>query len=264
MQISTSILNATNRIEATKKLNRTKTNFIHIDVMDGNFVEDKQFSKVNEINAINIISNKKLDIHLMVEKPKYYLRKLKDMNIEYITFHLEIDKEINSIIKTIKGKGYKVGIAIKPETDVKKVEPYLSEIDLVLVMSVEPGKGGQKFISSTTKKIQELRKIIETNKYNVLIEVDGGINEDTIEKIEKADIAVVGSYITKSNNYYKSIETLLLKTKSLSKIPDRIKVKNQTYILFILILLMLLINYIITYIKWKTTSIIEVVLIFNN
>ena len=90
MKISTSILDAENRIECVKKLNRTNTDYIHIDVMDGKFVEGKQFSKVNEISSINIMSNSKLDIHLMVESPKYYLRKLKDMNIEYVTVHVEI------------------------------------------------------------------------------------------------------------------------------------------------------------------------------
>ncbi len=250
MKISTSILNSDNRIESVKKLNRTNTSYIHIDVMDGKFVEDKQFSKINEINSINIISNKKLDIHLMVEKPKYYLRKLKDMNIEFVTVHIEIEKEISSIIKTIKGKGYKAGLAIKPETDIKELIPYLPDIELVLVMSVEPGKGGQKFKSSTTKKIQELRKIIDENNYNVLIEVDGGINEDTIEKVTDADIAVVGSYIIKSDNYYKNIQNLLNKTNhSTSKIPSNITVKTQTYILFMLITLMLLINYIIIFLK---------------
>ena len=249
MKISTSILSSDNRIEAVKKLNRTPTNYIHIDVMDGKFVEDKQFSKVNEINAINIMSNNKLDIHLMVENPKYYLRKLKDMNIEFVTVHLEIEKELKSIIKTIKGKGYKAGLAIKPETDLKELEPYLSEIDLVLVMSVEPGKGGQKFKSTTTKKVQELRKIIEENNYDVLIEVDGGIDNETIEKIKEADIAVAGTYIIKSNNYYKSIETLKNKVSPPKIIPEKITINTQVYILFMIITLMLLINYIIIFLS---------------
>ncbi|MBR3162291.1 MAG: ribulose-phosphate 3-epimerase [Bacilli bacterium] len=249
MKISASILSSNNRIESVKKLNRTNTSYIHIDVMDGKFVEDKQFSKVNEINSINIMTNKKLDIHLMVENPKYYLRKLKGMNIEFVTVHLEIDKEINSIIKTIKGKGYKVGLAIKPETDIKKVEPYLNDIDLVLVMSVEPGKGGQKFKSTTTKKIKELKKIIEDNNYNVLIEVDGGINNETIEKLSDADIAVVGSYITNNSDYYKKIQDLLNKTNSSSIIPEKITINTEIYILFMLITLLLIINYLIIFLK---------------
>lgn len=248
MKISTSILSSENRIEAVKKLNRTNTDYIHIDVMDGKFVENKQFSGVNEINAINIMSNNKLDIHLMVENPKYYLRKLKDMNIEYVTVHVEIEKEIKSIIKTIKGKGYKAGLAINPETEIEKLKPYLSEIDLVLVMAVEPGKGGQKYKASTTKKIHELKKIIDDNNYEVLIEVDGGINDETIEKVKDADIAVTGSYVIKSDNYYRSIEKLLSKANP-SLIPERITISTQTYILFILITLMLLINYIIIYLK---------------
>ena len=249
MKISTSILNSNNRIESVKKLNRTNNSYIHIDVMDGKFVEDKQFSKINEINAINIMSDKKLDIHLMVENPKYYLRKLKDMNIEYVTVHIEIEKEIESIIKTIKGKGYKAGLAINPETDIEKIEKYLPNIDLVLIMSVEPGKGGQKFKTTTLKKLKELRKIIDENNYDVLIEVDGGINDEVIEKIKDADIAVVGSYIINDKNYYKSIEDLLNKASSSPIIPNKITINTETYILFMIITLMLLINYLIIFLK---------------
>lgn len=249
MKISTSILNSDNRIASVKKINRTHSSYVHIDVMDGKFVEDKQFTKVEEINAINIMSNNKLDVHLMVENPKYYLRKFKNMNIEFVSIHLEIDKDITSIIKTIKGRGYKAGLAINPETDIKKVEPYLSEIDLVLIMSVTPGKGGQKFKTTTTKKIQELKKIINEKKYNVLIEVDGGINNETIDKVKKADIAVVGSYIINSNNYYRSVENLLNKTNPPKKLQEKLTINVQVYILFILIALMLLINYIIIHLK---------------
>ena len=105
--------------------------------------------------------------------------------------------------------GYKVGISINPNTDIETLIPYLKDIDLVLIMSVEPGCGGQEFLDSAVDRIKELKKVINDNKYNCLIEVDGGINDKTISKVSDVDIAVVGSYIIKSDNYYLSIEKLL-------------------------------------------------------
>jgi ribulose-phosphate 3-epimerase len=179
--------------------------------MDGKFVEDIQLNEIKEINAINIVSKYKLDVHLMVEDPCFYIDKLDNMNIEYITFHLEVNKNIKKIISKIKEKNYKVGISIKPKTDIKKIIPYLKDIDLVLVMSVEPGKGGQKFLTNTINRVNKIKKIITKNNYNTLIEVDGGINDNTISNLENVDIAVVGSYIIKSDNYYQQIEKLLTK-----------------------------------------------------
>ena len=142
MKISTSILNAKNKIESIVKLNTTNTDYIHVDVMDGKFVKDTQFNKINEISSLNIISKYPLDIHLMVENPIKYIEQLQDMNIEYITFHIEVEKNINKIISLIKELNYKVGIAINPNTDINKVKPYLDKIDMILIMSVEPGRSG--------------------------------------------------------------------------------------------------------------------------
>lgn len=202
MEISTSILNAKNREEALIELNNTQTKYIHIDVMDGKFVKDTQFT-IEEIIKLNELSNKELDIHLMVENPLSYINKLANLNIKYITFHLEIEKDISEIINKIKKLGYKVGIAIKPNTDIDKLKPYLDIIDLILVMSVEPGKGGQKFIKETITRIEKIKK------YNKIIEIDGGININTINLIYKADIAVVGSFIINSNNYKETIKSLI-------------------------------------------------------
>ena len=206
MQISTSILNSLNREESIKKLNYTKTNYIHIDVMDGLFVSDKQFT-INEIKTLNNISMKKLDIHLMVENPINYVKELSNMKIEYITFHIEVDNNINNIISTIKEKDYKVGLAIKPNTDINLLKPYLDKIDLILVMSVEPGKGGQPFLETTPPRINKIKELIQGK--DILIEVDGGITEKTIEKVPNANIAVSGSYIVKSDNYNEKINILL-------------------------------------------------------
>ena len=206
MQISTSILNSLNREESIKKLNYTKTNYIHIDVMDGLFVSDKQFT-INEIKTLSNISMKKLDIHLMVENPINYVKELSNMKIEYITFHIEVDNNINNIISTIKEKDYKVGLAIKPNTDINLLKPYLDKIDLILVMSVEPGKGGQPFLETTPPRINKIKELIQDKE--ILIEVDGGITEKTIGKVPNADIVVSGSYIVKSDNYNEKINILL-------------------------------------------------------
>lgn len=214
MQISTSILNSDKRVEAVSKLNHTNTSYIHIDVMDGKFVADTQFNKINEINAINIVSKYPLDIHLMVENPIEYVNKLNNMNIEFITFHIEVEKDINKLIEQIKEKKYKVGIAVKPNTEINKLKPYLDKIDMILIMSVEPGKGGQPFIPTTTNRIKEVKELIKGK--NILIEVDGGINDETIIKVQDANIVVVGSYIINSDNYQHQIKKLLNK-----KLPNQ-------------------------------------------
>ena len=183
MEISTSILNAENRYECVKELNQTKTTYIHLDVMDGVFVEDKQLNTIEELKQINQISEKKLDIHLMVENPVEYIEKLNNMNIEYITFHIETKQDIKQIISKIKEYGYKVGICLNPNTSIQNLNQYLNQIDLVLIMSVEPGKGGQEFIPETLEKINKLNKIIKENNYQIKIEVDGGIKDYNIKKV---------------------------------------------------------------------------------
>lgn len=209
MKISTSILNAENRLECIKKLNNSTTNYIHIDVMDGKFVEDTQINTIEKITTLANTSDKQLDIHLMVENPLEYIQKLDNKNIKYIIFHLEIQENIEMLIQEIKAKGYLPGIAINPETNIEKLIPYLNQIDLILIMSVKPGRGGQKFIPTTVDKIAKLKKILQENKLNILIEVDGGINDQTIKDVKNIDIAVAGSYIIKSPDYNKAIQQLL-------------------------------------------------------
>ena len=209
MKISTSILNVENRLECIKKLNNSTTNYIHIDVMDGKFVEDTQINTIEKITTLANTSDKQLDIHLMVENPLEYIQKLDHKTIKYIIFHLEIQENIEMLIQEIKAKGYLPGIAINPETNIEKLIPYLNQIDLILIMSVKPGRGGQKFIPTTVDKIAKLKKIIQENKLNILIEVDGGINDQTIKDVKNIDIAVAGSYIIKSPDYNKAIQQLL-------------------------------------------------------
>lgn len=202
IKVSTSILTCNNRIQATEELNKTNTDYIHIDYMDGIFVDNKEFT-IEEIKTLSKISTKKLDIHIMAENPEPIIQELKGLNIEYITIHYEINKPLDNIINLIHNQGYKCGISIKPKTNPKNIIEYLKKIDLVLIMSVEPGKGGQKFIPDVLNKIKELKQ------NNLIIEIDGGINDTNIEELKNiVDIVVVGSYITNSSDYNKQINNL--------------------------------------------------------
>lgn len=204
IKISTSILSSNNRELCIKELNNTNTDYIHIDIMDGVFVSNKQFT-IKEVINLSKVSNKPLDVHLMVNNPIKYIKRIINLdNIEFITFHLEINKNIDKIIAYIKKHNKKCGIAIKPNTNITEIIKYLDNIDLILLMSVEPGYGGQEFIPNTINRINELKKL--TNKE---IEVDGGINNININNIKDIiNIAVVGSYITNSNDYNKTINEL--------------------------------------------------------
>lgn len=195
--------------ENIKKLNNCNIDFLHIDIMDGKFVKNSTW---NCLDVKNILPNnsKPLDIHLMVEDIEKYINDFSILNPKYITFHLEATDNPIKIIKLIKEKNMGVGISIKPNTDVSKILPYLSLVDLVLVMSVEPGQGGQKFLDNSVEKINYLYQVRNDKNYNYVIEVDGGVNNTTIENCRKCDIVVVGSYITK-NNYEESIKSLNLK-----------------------------------------------------
>lgn len=218
MKIAASILDCKDRINSVLELNRTNISYVHVDVMDGKFVPSVHFDNMGEIRGINLVTKYPMDVHLMMDNPIEYIKELGNMNIEFITIHLEIDKDKKEIFKSIKDLGYKVGLSIKPNTNIREIEPYLDDIDMVLVMSVEPGLGGQSFIESTVDRIKELKELIGSR--NILIEVDGGINSETITKLEGVDIAVVGSYIMKSDNYYKSVEEL---RNFNSNIKDEIK-----------------------------------------
>ena len=194
MKISVSILNSEDKKEMIKILNNTNISYIHMDVMDGQFVPQRTLP-YPELQELSGISTKKLDIHLMMDSPEEYIDNIKDLdNIENITIHLEIDKDIKEILSKIKSLGFKRGLSIKPNTDINKLVPYLEDIDLILVMTVEPGLGGQQFLGTR----------------DILLEVDGGINNNTINLVKDANIAVVGSYITKSTDPVSQINSLLV------------------------------------------------------
>ncbi len=204
IKIATSILSASNRITAIEDLNNTDSDYIHIDVMDNIFVPNYQLP-IEEVNELGTYSLKPFDIHLMVEDPEPFINNLLIDNTYAITVHLEIKKDLKQLIKIIKEHGFKAGLAIKPNTNINELYQYLDDIDKVIVMSVEPGFGGQSFMPSAIDMIKTIRK----KKPDIVIEVDGGINDETINYIKDiADIAVVGSYIIKQSDYNKAINNL--------------------------------------------------------
>ena len=196
-KISTSILSSNNLTNTIEKLNKSITDYIHLDIMDGLFVPNTKFS-IEELKNILPLINKPIDIHLMVENPLPYIKAINNPNVKYITIHIEINQDINSLIDTIKSSGYKACLAIKPNTNIEEIIPYIEKIDMVLIMSVEPGYGGQKFIPNSVERIKTIKKI---NK-NILTEVDGGINNTTITYVKDyTDIVVSGCYIINNPNY---------------------------------------------------------------
>ena len=204
MKLSTSILNMKKDKENLDKLNNTTTNYIHLDIMDGKFVnnESDMFDFINDNET-----NKSLDIHLMVEDTISYIEKYSKLNPNNITIHYEIKNNLLESINLIKSKNIKVGLAINPDTDIDEIIKYLDKIDLLLIMSVVPGLGGQSYID-VSNKLKQAR--LYQQKYNFVIEVDGGIKDNNISTID-TDIAVVGSFITSSDNFQEQINKLNIK-----------------------------------------------------
>lgn len=193
MKISASYLSIKDNLkENIEKLTSNDIDYLHLDVMDGIFVKNKTLEFNDLISKLNY--NKPFDIHLMVFDVIKYVDLYSKLNPTFITFHYEIGNTLE-IINYIKSKKIKVGLAINPNTKIEEILPYLPLVDLVLVMSVNPGSGGQKFIKESINKINYLKKI--QKNYHFLIEVDGGINNANIPF--SADIIVIGSYITNGN-----------------------------------------------------------------
>lgn len=208
MEISVSVLDAVDREGAVKRLNELDVNYIHIDVMDGKFVDNYQFQNMEEIESICDVSKYPIEVHLMVSDVFSYVDKFKGLGVNSIIFHIESSQDKDRLIERVREYGFRVGMAINPDTDIEMVIPYLDRVDMVLVMSVVPGKGGQSFIESTSLKLAYLRDYIDKNNLDVKIEVDGGINDKTISLVRDANRVVVGSYIVKSSDYKSRVDSL--------------------------------------------------------
>lgn len=205
MKISCSFLSIQEPIkENIQKLVKTDIDYLHLDIMDGIFVPNKTWN----VEDLNFLSGRKpLDIHLMVNDIYSYINQFQLLKPEFITFHYEASHDIMKVVTYLKKLNIKVGLSIKPDTAVDKIIPFLPYLDLVLVMSVNPGSGGQEFIEESVFKINALYNYRKENNLSYLISVDGGINDKTISKVKNADIVVVGSYIT-SGNYEERIKSL--------------------------------------------------------
>ena len=204
--ISPSMLSADfgNLERDTQMIDRSRAEWVHIDVMDGVFVPNISFG-FPVMKPIRQATSKVLDVHLMIVEPEKYVERFVKDGADYVTFHIEATEQAEHCIELIHNAGAKAGVSIKPATPTDAIRDILPKVELVLVMSVEPGFGGQKFIPNTIEKIKDIRN----KKQNIIIEVDGGINDTTIKEIKDyIDIAVVGSYIVKSNNFQKAINNL--------------------------------------------------------
>ncbi len=216
VEISTSILNV-EKDQATKifyGLEVAHTDYFHIDVMDGKFVpKDTTELMKDYTNTVKQISNIPIDVHLMVEDVKGFIDEYAGFNPNIITFHVEATKskeEVKELIDYIKSQGIKVGLSVKPNTKIEEIYEFLPYIHLCLVMTVEPGLGGQKLIPETLEKVSILKKYIDENNIDIDIEVDGGIKPENIEDAKNAgaNIFVVGTAIVNSDNMEATIETM--------------------------------------------------------
>ena len=201
-QLCPSILSADfNRLgEQIKILENEGVEVLHIDVMDGDFVPSISFG-MPVIKSIRKESKMFFDVHLMVTEPERYIRDFVECGADSITVHAEACEDLERTIELIRDTGVKVGVSIKPATPVNDISHLLSEVDMVLVMTVQPGFGGQKYIEECTEKIQELRDLIQEEELDVTIQVDGGINEETMETVMQAgaNYLVAGSYVFKGD-----------------------------------------------------------------
>jgi len=209
--ISPSILSADfiNLEKGIKIINESKADWIHIDVMDGVFVPNITIG-FPVIKRIKQVAKKPLDVHLMIVKPERYIDKFKDAGADILSVHVEASTHLHRTIHAIKDAGMKAGVVLNPHTNINVLEDIISDVDMVCIMSVNPGFGGQKFIENTYSKIINLKALISSAKSKALIEVDGGVDNTNAAKLLKygADVLVAGNYIFSSKDPMKTINNL--------------------------------------------------------
>ena len=211
MKIAPSILSADfgNLANDVKKVSEAGADLIHCDVMDGHFVPNMTMGPMI-LEAVKKATNVPLDIHFMVENIPFFIDMYKHLKPEFISFHIEEEKHINRVIQKIRNEGIRPAVVLNPATPVCLLEYIVADVDMVLLMSVNPGFGGQKFIPSVLDKIKELRELAERKNPSLLIEVDGGVNDKNAPLLKEAgaDILVAGSFIFKHSNYSEAIKAL--------------------------------------------------------
>jgi ribulose-phosphate 3-epimerase len=190
-------------------INNSQADWFHIDIMDGVFVPNISFG-TPIMNVLKKKANKPLDVHLMIVNPDNYIEKFVELGSSILTVHAEACTHLHRTIQRIKSFNIKAGVAINPHTPISSIESIINEIDLVCLMSVNPGFGGQSFIENTFQKVNDLKSLIEKKNSKALIEIDGGVNSDNAKKLIEygADVLVAGSFVFKSNNPSKTISDL--------------------------------------------------------